>query len=477
MELQFIDSTIITTDATNPTAVHMPDNSIWGFRVEDGRLEGSQIEHGPGDIDYSAFELADFAIVTADKNMSLVRLKNVPRMGIYGVWHQDPVLDEETQEEITPERHRFAIWDAINDVSNYLQELRFEFNKGEIVSQALLNLKNPNQILSGENNSRLVPGMKIELFFTTGDSEEYPCGVFYIDRVDMNAENSDLTVEGRNISGKILKDQTWDEGNFYPIDVYAYNLISMLQYAGIEEYDVQVPSEPLTAWEAGIEFEPDQTMMEGIREYISMSLNWEIVEDLDGKIIAGSNVSYEPIYGRYSKYSFQRDSEVFSRKVVRDDSDVYAKVCYYSEHVNTIIEQEEEIEVRHVERVYSEVINEKPWDYASNKTLYVEAPENTPVVELEELANNLASRIAKAGIQETFVGQFRPHLIPGDEAEIIDQEGTNLIGIITTIGHVCGRNGYFTYFIVDSGGVKNKPTIKELINKTAHQPRIARRIY
>ena len=70
MQLDFIPSTIITTDATNPTAVHMPDNSIWGFRVEAGRLEDSNIQPGPGDVDWGALSLSEFAIVTADQNMT-----------------------------------------------------------------------------------------------------------------------------------------------------------------------------------------------------------------------------------------------------------------------------------------------------------------------------------------------------------------------------------------------------------------------
>ena len=94
MQLTFIDSTIITTDATNPTAVHMPDNSIWGFRVEDGRLEGSNIQPGPGDVDWGALSLAEFAVVASGENVSIMRIKHFPRIGTYGVWHQDATTIE-----------------------------------------------------------------------------------------------------------------------------------------------------------------------------------------------------------------------------------------------------------------------------------------------------------------------------------------------------------------------------------------------
>ena len=46
-----------------------------------------------------------------------------------------------------------------------------------------------------------------------------------------------ITVDCRNISGKVLKDQTIDGDNVYPKDVYAYTVEDFLQKAGIEDYD------------------------------------------------------------------------------------------------------------------------------------------------------------------------------------------------------------------------------------------------
>lgn len=54
-----------------------------------------------------------------------------------------------------------------------------------------------------------------------------------------------------NISGKLLKDQMMDGQNYYPKDVYAYIVEDLLTAAGITDYDVQPPDDPLTAWWPG----------------------------------------------------------------------------------------------------------------------------------------------------------------------------------------------------------------------------------
>ena len=44
-----------------------------------------------------------------------------------------------------------------------------------------------------------------------------------------------------------------------------------------------------------MEFPPEMDRLTGLNELIRASLNWVIRETLDGEIIAGSEVSYQPI--------------------------------------------------------------------------------------------------------------------------------------------------------------------------------------
>ena len=56
-----------------------------------------------------------------------------------------------------------------------------------------------------------------------------------------------------------------------------------------------------------------------------------------------------------------------------------------------------------------------------------------------EIANELALRLKNVGKIETFEGPFRPQLLVGDSAVIIDSTGQNTLGLITEIVHSFGK--------------------------------------
>lgn len=448
MELRFEVTTSLGA-GINPAAIHLPDNSVYLFAVDGGRLKAKSWRPLSGDVNWALPDFNDPITATLDKALSLYRIKNVPRVGMFGAWHQDAT-------EKTAERQRIGIWDALNDLTNYLQSGSVQLDLDNIVSSATFTFKNPSGRLSGEDTSRLAPGKKVELLFTAGDSEDYPMGVFYVDRVSMDVNGETASVDCRNISGKLLKDQKMDGQNYYPKDVYAYIVEDLLTAAGIADFDVQQPDDPLTAWQAGLSFPPDMDMLTALNEMIKISLNWVVRETLDGQLIAGSTVTYDTIKDLNSKYTFDRGTDVISRGIIRDDDEVYSKICYQSRNTTT----------ESMVRYYVNVNHDYEWAFAPHKTLYVDMPDDTSLAELTDLANELATRMSGSGIMEQFTGPFRPHIIPGDEAEIVTPGGSNLLGLITTVEHTFGEDGFFTSFTVDSGGAKGKPQLKELINRT-----------
>lgn len=442
MELQFEYTTQIGV-GTNPNVVNLPDNTIMLFYVDAGNLTIQREARPEGtDVDWGNVTFSEPKRATRDKAMSLVRLKNVPRLGVYGVWHSN---------EPTP-RHRFAIYEAESDISKYLVEGTIELRLETPITDLSLTLENPKQVISGEDTSLLVPGSKIELNFTAGDSELYPMGVFYGDRVEMSATGGTASIEGRNISGKKLKDQTFDYANLYPIKQYDLTVVDVLVAAGVTNYQVQAGA----VFDVGMEFSPSMTFLDGIYELLKASRNWQIRETLDGEILIGSIVSFEPIQLN-SKYTFERGKDCWSRNVVRDDFDVYSRVCVCD---GTLY-------------IYQNVEGQEGWAVAPQKTLYVEIAEGTPQVDAEALALEIAERIAKSGTLETFIGSFRPHLLPGDEAEIVNDSGSRLLGLVTTVRHSFSKSeGFVTEFVVDSGGAIGKPQIKELIDSIAQRGNI-----
>jgi hypothetical protein len=451
MELTFENLTGVGSGA-NPAVLHMPDNSAYLFFVNGGRLKAQKWEPETGDVPWDNPVFGNAAFATRDKNLSLMRMKNVPRVGVFGAWHQDEVLDDETV--LTPERQRFAIWDAITDISNYLESGSIRLDLNNIISSASLAFKNPNQILSGEVGSLITPGNKIELYFTAGDYDEYQMGVFYVDRTEMSATGDSVDLDLRNISGKLLKDQTFDENNSYPIDVYAYLVAAILDNAGIAAYQIQQSPDPETAWQCGIEYPSDMDMLTGLNEFLKMALTWTAVETLDGQIIVGSSINYAELTGLYGNYEFERGSELTSRGVTRDDDDVYSRVCYQSKESmdGTMI------------KAYAQVLHALEWASAPHKTLYVTLADDTVLSELQDQADELAERLAYAGIVEQFSGPFRPHIIPGDEATITEADSSvRLVGLITTVEHSFGDKGFTTSFTVDGAGRKGKPQLKDMM--------------
>ncbi|MGI6079072.1 MAG: hypothetical protein ACOYCB_13125, partial [Fastidiosipilaceae bacterium] len=254
MILEFEHSANLGT-GENPGAVHLPDGSVYLFHIENGRLKAKHWTHEGVNMPWGDPDFDEEIIATSDKALSLYRIKNVPRVGMFGAWRQDEITKD--GKVVSPERQRIGIWDALNDITNYLESGSIQLDLDNIVSLASFTFKNPSNWLSGESVSRLTPGKKIELFFTAGNSDDYPMGVFYLDRVKMETAGETTTVECRNISGKLLKDQTLNAHWSYPKDVYAYVVEDFLTKAGITDYDIQQPPDPQTAWQLGMKFPVD----------------------------------------------------------------------------------------------------------------------------------------------------------------------------------------------------------------------------
>lgn len=428
-----------------PAAVHMKNNSVILLAVDEtGMLFYQTAAPGAGDVDWGNLTFGKALRAAKDINVRKMRIKNVPRLGIYGVWLANGSDFD---------RHRFAIYEEELEISRYLSDGEMRMSYDSMISDFSLTLQNPKGLLSQEDRSRIAPGIVMKFYLQVNGSEEYPMGTFYVDRVDVKIGAETIKVEGRNISGKLLKDQSFGSSNTFGKNAFAYTLEEVLQSAGIENYDVQQPDNPETAWQVGIEYPKEMAIIDGLHELIMMSRNWIICETLDGQIVAGSTVTY-PAVQINSKYTFNRGTDLFSRGLVRDDSEVYGEVCVHTEDFS--VEE------------YVEVEPNSDWVVASKKTLFVTVADNTPQQEAIEMAEDIAERIASSGTVESFSGPFRPQLLPGDEAEIIGAS-TRLLGLITSVRHSFGINGYQTIFEVDSGGRKGQPRMRDYIQKLTGQ--------
>ena len=314
MELRFEHSGRIG-QGTNPNLVQKPDGTLMLFWLEGGRLVEKSIPSE--DIDFSANYFDKGEIATSDDNISNVRIQNVPRVGIFGVWTK-------AEDEDYKELQRFAIYEALSDVTRFLESGRVTTSHDNAISSISLSLKNPNGILNSETKAQIVPGMKIELMFSMGDSDDYPMGVFYVDRTSFQV-GGNLEIDGRNLTGKLLRDQQFNDNNKFDVAPIEDIIKSILEFAGIDSFDIEKSDVSV-----GVEFPHDMDLLDGIRELISIKPSWIIAETLDGRVLIGNPDTFFPLQSLFSKYEFNRD-DLISRGIVRDDVDVYSKVSVSSD--------------------------------------------------------------------------------------------------------------------------------------------------
>lgn len=293
------------------------------------------------------------------------------------------------------------------------------------------------------------PSSYIKLQFTSGDSEPYDMGIYYVDKTQNRVGDGTTRIDARNAVGKYLKDQSFDENHYYPEQGASTLLESILSSAGLTNYYVAANNTLL-----GFDFPPNKNLLDGIEEIIQYLPGWQLREEVTGKIVIGPPDDAQ--FTQPSTYTFRRDQDIFSREQVMDDRTIYGRVCVQTED-GTI-------------RVYRPVTTNLGWSPPARKTLYQQVPMGTTSYEAAQIATKLAESLSNSGKVETFLCAFRPQIVPGDAAEILNSDGAKMLGIITQVKHSFGTGGFFTEIVVDSGGRIGKPRFKEIIGSLAPPP-------
>ena len=292
-----------------------------------------------------------------------------------------------------------------------------------------------------------LPSRNVKLSFTAGDSLPLPMGIFFVDRTHFRVGGKSIDLNCRNIIGKYLNDQSFNErGRFNSMNLKLL-LESVLEGVGINNHEVA-----LTDKVVGINFPPRMSILNGIEEALKLEPGWVIWEriEVDGSttVVVGPRP-----YGEL--YQFQRDRDIFSRVQIKDDNETYGRICCHDREFAVA--------------VYRPVPSVLGWSSPAQKTIYIQVPAGMTQQAAATLASQLADALADSGEIEEFVGPFRPQLLPGDRAEIQNLGGPSLLGTITAVKHTFTREGYYTEFTVDSGGVVGKPRFKDMLSQISAQ--------
>lgn len=427
-----------------PDILHFYDNEVNVLYVKDGRMK-SKITSTPfGDWKDKIFE--DEIDISQDDNITNFEIHSISGFGAIGVYRAGNT-------------HKLLIYELEFGISEFLNNGSISHIANSPISSFSLTLENPKDpniehgggnIAISEESSLLSPGAKITFKFSMGDSEEIELGTFYVDRSNYTVLSETVNVEGRNIIGKALKDQTFDEDNKFGYEVIHEHIKNILIAAKVNPYKIQIEN---TGIKAGYEFEPSMDYLAGLDEILKATLDWKIGENTDGTVVVGSP-NYTGFETR-TRYEFKRNKDIFSRNIVRDDMEAYRRVCVHDNDFNIAI--------------YRDVKAYEGWSLKGNKTLYVNVPEGTSLSDAESYADEIAQQLEYVGKIESFTGPFRPHLLVGDEAVIISKNKTTQLGLITEITHRFGKSGFYTDFTVDSGGRLGKGRLTDYIGQVTKE--------
>ena len=421
--------------------IHLWDNEANLLYIQDGRMRSTYATTPNGE--WEDKEFIDDVDVSIDDNISCFRIDTMGGFGAIGSYKAGNV-------------HKLVIYEYQFDISEYLNAGSIKHSIDNSITSFTLTLENPENpnpdyegnVVADEDSALISPGAKVVFKFGAGNEiADYEMGTLYIDQSNFTVLSETASVEGRNLIGKALRDQTLDE--LYQTDLENINTIieRFLQHGKLNPNQYRIENTDKEGW---FDFKPNMNILQAIEEMFKATIDWKITELADGRIIVGSPSFIDSAVSN-SVYSFHRNKDIFSRGIVRDDMSSYRRVCIHDSDFALM--------------VFRDVESYSGWNLQANKTLYVQVPDGTNIIEAETYAEELTNRLEKVGKVESFTGPFRPHLLCGDEAVITDETGNKSLGLITEITYNFGKQGFYTNFSVDRGGRLGKGRITDFIKQ------------
>ena len=431
----------------SPQAVHDKENRLRVIFLDESNLVRSR-DAVPVLGLYDDLEFKDFGRCAPDEEVSLPSLKRVAHYGAYGFWAAANANGVDMD-------HKFVIYMMPTDISKSLIDGSVTFSAGSEVSSLSCTLQNLRGELLNRYRALVTPGTRLEVYFSLGGSEEITLGIFYVDRTSVGYPDEKVSVSARNTIGKLLKEQTFDEDFSFNLGTLQDNIRAVLELAEIEDFFIGDPKMDLP-----LEFEPETTILEGLKYAISTLSSWKIAETSDG--VVGIAAADDPRFDQPSVFTFERDKTCWEYNIEYDDSDAASRVCVYSDPSE---------QSGTTKRLYKNIPFNKWWTQPLHRTLYVQTVNDASDSDLEMIAETLAASLAESGRVETFAGIFTPQLVIGDEVRMIDENGkAETIGSVTDVTHSFGRSGFTTSFTVDSGGRKTRTRLADLVSQAKDNP-------
>lgn len=357
-----------------------------------------------------------------------------------GSLYGSAILPDEEGDEVSLYLLRYTY---AKDIGNLINSAKWGLQIDNPINQLSASIKNYSSDAFTKSSSLFQPGAKAVLGLTMGDSEIYKMGTIYLDDVDFKYNSPTVSLSGRNVTGYILKDSTFNIVG-KKTDTISNLCAWVLDMFGIDKYMIQENNTQIT-----YEYDASRTGLQALQDIADKAsgfdsgTDWDIEEMWDGTIIIGYN-SFRSSYLPKSVFKFDK-SDLFKRSSTKVIDGAYSKVYCTGTDANG----------HELTPVVEEVTTWKWWNVVPNKTYFAPTLENTTQAELVRYAKMLAKQYKKTGLNESYSCSIKPQLLVGDFATAIEDDGDeNDIGIITQVNHSFGEKGYGTDFVADSGGDK-----------------------
>ena len=328
------------------------------------------------------------------------------------------------------------------ELSQVLKAGTYKTRNDSQIAQLTIRLLNAGEDFFLGPASLFMPGSRITVAVAMGNSAPYKIGEAYVDEFDFDRDIADVLISGRNNIGFRLSEQTFNEdttftGNGNEVVAWIFGM------AGITKYHIG-PSEDDIEWS----FEPDETLLDGINKIFEIYPGWDMLELPDGTIVVGY-AYFRSQYQSNSVYQFNGNTEVTKRKTTKAADAAYAKVRVTGKAADGT----------DLTPILLDVPNFEHWSLGSRKTKHIAAADGMTQEELQAYAEQQRDELQYIGQGEQFNGPMRPWLLVGDVASVTyDGAESEDLGLITSITHSFGANGFFTSFNIDSGGVATPAT-------------------
>lgn len=334
----------------------------------------------------------------------------------------------------------FLLYEYLLDVSSWLLQGTWQLQPDNPIKAGSVKLANADlKRFEDSAYTLFAPGNRIRFLFRAGDSEPYDLGTLHIESSPYADFAKDFTFRGRNGLGFFLSGQTFDEHVAYSGTLTAV-FTQMLLDAGVPEPQILVQD---TTTEGSFSFPDSDAYLDGILEACGL-VDWYLDDLPDGRIALGNEAFIRSFVATTGIHTFHRERDVISRTVERSTSGVYSRVCVRRKGSSPL-------------NLYADIPYFDGWFVGNHRTYYQDVPDSTTQTEMERIRTQLVEGLQYSGITERFESPFRPWLQTGDVAIVEGGDAPRIVGILTDIRHEFGVEGFFTSFVVTSGGSISNP--------------------